>query len=481
MSDADKTVLIIGGGPAGLTLANALQVKGVACKVFERNKKTFVKTVGAGFCLSHGRLWLESISEEIKKGISEITTPVPGIKVVERAEGEESAIGVYDMSKSPKVEKGLRGPILAGCTRSSLMNMLHSKLKPGTVELGWECKDINENENGTMTVKFDVEEVDEAGKKSKKSVSETGAVVVGADGMHSKVRQLMFGPKMLQVYDQGGWLLLQRDIPKSVVDFTKRENQFVRLVAPNIGDDIACVGYPTSPGDFELCIAYKISKGGNGHSWKNDRYASSLRKKEVLETMKKMPGNLGKIASLAESPEDLVHISLSDSSASLDLKEWHLGRVVIIGDAPHGPTVSCLGTGLRESKNYLPPTPSYRQLFTLFLRCSRCLERVATLLLAMPVSSLSTLRRPFRISARTRSELMNSSRMHSRDTKASARNLARVSAGRETKCSPTQSLALSCHSLLFLPGILSRFCCEKSWSNWRGGFCTLSLRSSRAN
>lgn len=342
MSDADKTVLIIGGGPAGLTLANALQVKGIPCKVFERNKKTLGKTVGAGFCLSHGRIWLESISEDIKTGIREITTPVPGIQVIERAEGEETPIGIYDMSKSPKVEEGLGGPFMAGCTRSSLMHMLYSKLTPNTVLLGWECKDIHENEDGTMTVKFDVEEVDEVGTKLKKSVSETGAVVVGADGMHSKVRQLMFGPKMLQVYDQGAWLLLQREIPKSVVDFTKRENQFVRLVAPNIGENTACIGYPTSPGDYELCMAYKVSKGGNGRSWENDRYASSLKKKEALESMKKLPGFLGEIASLTESPDDLVHIALSDSSASLDIEKWHLGRVVIIGDAPHGPTVSCL-------------------------------------------------------------------------------------------------------------------------------------------
>ena len=367
MSD-NKTVLIIGGGPAGLTLANALQVKGVPCKVFERNTKTFGKAVGAGFCLSHGRIWLESISEEVKAGINEITTPVPGIKVVERTEGEEITMGYYDMSKSPKVEKGLRGPIMVGCTRSTLMQMLMSKLKPGTVVLGYECKDITENEDGTMTVKFDVEG---------KTVSETGAVVVGCDGMHSKVRQLMFGPKMLQVYDQGGWLLLQRDIPKSVVDFTKRENRFVRLVASNIGDKTACVGYPASPGDYELCMSYKISKGeaGTGNSWKTDRYASSLRKAEVLESMKKLPGYLGKIASLAKSPDDLIHISLSDSSASLDLEKWHLGRVVIIGDAPHGPTVSCHKDLSSESKHCFPTIPSHSFLyFSIVATCWRGLQ-----------------------------------------------------------------------------------------------------------
>ena len=38
--NAKRTVLIIGAGPGGLTLANALQRKGVACMVFERNLKT---------------------------------------------------------------------------------------------------------------------------------------------------------------------------------------------------------------------------------------------------------------------------------------------------------------------------------------------------------------------------------------------------------------------------------------------------------
>ena len=211
-------------------------------------------------------------------------------------------------------------------------------------------------------------------------------------------------------------------------------------------------------------MSYKISKGaaGSGNSWKTDRYASSLRKAEVLESMKKLPGYLGKIASLAKSPDDLIHISLSDSSASLDLEKWHLGRVVIIGDAPHGPTVSCHKDRNSQSTNCFSPIPSHKPFVSIFLDCSHLLERAATPLLVMPVSWPSTWQRRSRTSRRTRSKPTNSLHRPLRDSKASARNLVRACVEWETLYSTAPSATLSRHKLRSLPRIPSRLCCNAS-------------------
>ncbi len=56
-------------------------------------------------------------------------------------------------------------------------------------------------------------------------------MVVGADGIHSKVRELMFGPRTLGTYNQAVWLLLKRNIPPEVLDFSKEENQACWMLA----------------------------------------------------------------------------------------------------------------------------------------------------------------------------------------------------------------------------------------------------------
>ena len=346
--NAKRTVLIIGAGPGGLTLANALQRKGVACMVFERNLKTLQHDIGAGFSLATGRIWLEQIfGPEKKHRLSKIMTPVNEFRVVEdeetNGESEGKLLGRYNLGSIPKIKKQLNGPLLAGTTRSCLMNVLNDNLHPGTLRLGWECRNITENEDGTLTVRFDVTTTAGGEKETR---TEVGAVVVGADGIHSKVRELMFGPRTLGTYNQAVWLLLKRNIPPEVLDFSKEENQACWMLATKKGSGIGIVGYPTSPTDFEMCYAYKLSneqknnstQNGNGRTWQSARYGSAASREEALERMKKCPGVLGKVARLVESPQELIHISLGDASLSLDVDAWHMGRVVIIGDAPHAPT-----------------------------------------------------------------------------------------------------------------------------------------------
>jgi 2-polyprenyl-6-methoxyphenol hydroxylase-like FAD-dependent oxidoreductase len=48
-----KKVAIIGGGPGGLTLANLLQQKGIAVKVYERDANQYTRQQGATLDLHH--------------------------------------------------------------------------------------------------------------------------------------------------------------------------------------------------------------------------------------------------------------------------------------------------------------------------------------------------------------------------------------------------------------------------------------------
>jgi len=324
-SAASRTVLIVGAGPGGLTLAAALQRNGIRVKVFERNTLTLEK-LGGSFALSSGRDWLDQIG--FKDEFEKISTPLRFARVLNH-EGEKVGEYRFDL---PGVEQALNGHVMRGVARSELVNMLNDRLEAGVLQLGCELKSITESADGLVTAHLLEKQAD----GSFHPRTETGAIIIGADGINSKVRSLMYGPRAPRETNTAAYVVLKRDIKQEDFDFSNNDNQGLFSVTPEAGTKAGFVGYPSSPGTFECVYHYELpvsaTAGCSSDSWSEGAYAGSAQRKKALEMLHNLPDPLGFIARQAEDHE-IVHIGLHDR-AHPELA-WNIGRVGMIGDAAH--------------------------------------------------------------------------------------------------------------------------------------------------
>ncbi|KAL8419193.1 hypothetical protein RB594_002414 [Gaeumannomyces avenae] len=188
--DARLHVAIIGGGVAGVALALGLQTRGVSFALYERAPA--VTDVGAGIGLSpnaeRAMLLLDrdpTGGGPVAGGYRRVLTP-NGLDYFQWVEGLRTNEVRY------KLHVGKDG--FQGCRRSDLVEAMVAGIAPGgcgRVELGKQLVDIRQQDDDQAGV----------GKKEKPiemtfadGTTARADVVVGCDGIRSRVRQVMFGP-----------------------------------------------------------------------------------------------------------------------------------------------------------------------------------------------------------------------------------------------------------------------------------------------
>jgi 2-polyprenyl-6-methoxyphenol hydroxylase-like FAD-dependent oxidoreductase len=161
-----KTVSIIGGGPAGLTLARLLEMRGVEVRAFERD-------AGAGARTQGGSLDLHEQSGQLamrRCGLAD------RFHALSRPEGQASF--VYDkhgtLCASSNAEQEIEST--PEIDRGELCDLLRSSLRDGTVSWGRRLVEVMAEGDASYRLIF------EAGDPV------TSDLVVGCDGAWSKVR-----------------------------------------------------------------------------------------------------------------------------------------------------------------------------------------------------------------------------------------------------------------------------------------------------
>lgn len=279
-------VLIVGGGIAGCACAALLRKYDIA-EVTLIEKAPEFRNIGYLIALwSTGRKVLKElgIDEQIAKNGREYDAEI----VRDKSGRLLKAVSLEEFRSL--------GPTLA-VKRADLHRGLFELLHGVDVRFNVTCARIRQNEHDV-----DVEFSD--GK------SETFDLVIGADGIHSSVREKVFGPEFLKHY---GWRVWMWWLPEG---YTNSHD-----VVAYYGNGKACGTLPFSDASVVTLIAATPPQAE----------ISSDERSTVRALFSDFCSDARAIVATAPANEHMY----CDDIARVEMPRWHKGQVALIGDAQH--------------------------------------------------------------------------------------------------------------------------------------------------
>ncbi|MBV7340122.1 FAD-dependent monooxygenase [Chloroflexi bacterium TSY] len=292
-------IIIVGGGIGGLTTAVALQQHGYDAHVYEAAPA--IKPIGKGIWVpTNAMLVLDRLNlgnEIAAKGIA-----LERIELCDMRDGLLQAIDLTAVYKR-------FGRTTTSILRADLQETLVAALQDRTLHLGKRCIDL-QDDNKSATVIFE------------DGTSVTGDVVVGADGIRSRVREAVVPNVALRYSGQNCYLGVANFSLSSTSTGTVRE----------IWGGKVRFGYSAVSGDKIYWFAPVKSS------------ADSAMPIDPLETLchlyNDFPSSVLDIINHT-SGEEIIRPALYDFDP---IERWHKGRIVLMGDAAHAMTPN-LGQG----------------------------------------------------------------------------------------------------------------------------------------
>ena len=285
-----ERMLIVGGGIAGLSLAAALRRHGHAPELVERAPA--FGAVGAGIALSPNALaMLRRL--ELEEPVREL-----GIELADAA--------VTDSSGSILMRTDL-GPVTArfGPTLAIHRADLHETL------LG-ACRGLSLRAGTTLTAlrqRDDVVQVAFSDGQEREF-----DLVIGADGIHSQVRGLLFGVRPATYAGYTCWRLVTR-MPIELSGLRERWGHGLRFgLVPLTRNRVYCFAVANAPANVP-----------DPESGRLERFRARFAE---------FGGAVPAVLAGLRDPGELIHNDLAD----LVEPAWHRGRVVLVGDAAHAVT-----------------------------------------------------------------------------------------------------------------------------------------------
>ena len=283
----DLRILVVGAGIAGLGAARALWQRGLAADVVER--ETAWTDVGAGIYLP-GNTVRALRSLGLESAVTERAALIPRQRFCDHR-------GTVLVDVDLKALWGDVGPCLA-LHRADLHTILASHDKAVPTRMGVSLNRLSQ-QDGTVAVEFD------DGSLARYDL------VIGADGIHSQVRQLIFGDAGIRPVGQVAWRFVIR-CPPEVTTWTVLLGHGVAFLAMPIGQgQVYC--YCDGP-------ARSIPRPGD----------DDVRAR-LAEVMR---GFSAPVPAILDSlgPEDAIHVAPIEE---VTLDAWSFGSALLIGDAAH--------------------------------------------------------------------------------------------------------------------------------------------------
>ncbi len=307
MPSSDK-IVIIGGGIGGLAAGLALLKRGLDVEIHEQAPE--LKEVGAGIQISsNGTRVLYALG--LEAALAKVQVLPSRRQIRHWATGEtwnwfELGAATAQRYGTPHVmlHRGDLHGLLADAVRA---------IKPDAIRLGMRCAAISQDDSG-VEVRFENGTVASA------------AYVIGADGIHSKVRALLFGADAPEFTGAVAWRGL---VPMENLPARLRQMQGVNWLGPH-GH---VLHYPVRRGELMNFISFV-----ERDDWQIESWVTQGTKDELANDYRGWHQDVHAIIKSIETPYKWAMMVRGP------MPRWSERRVTLLGDACH-PTLPFLGQG----------------------------------------------------------------------------------------------------------------------------------------
>jgi len=301
-------IAVIGGGIGGLTTALALLNRGLDVEVYEQAAR--LGELGAGIQISpNGTRILHAL------GLEQSLAAIQSLPL--RKEIRHWRTGRtwnwYDLGAATQQRYGFPHVLLhRGDLHAMLVDGVR-RLKPDAIHLTSRCVDV-------------VQSDDHAEVRFENGETVRAAYVIGADGIHSKIRERLFGPSRPEFTGCVAW--------RAVVPMRQLPAEVATMVSTNwLGPRGHVLHYPIRGGELMNLLAMVERDDWQVESW--------TVQGTIAELANDFPGWHADVQAIIQNVDTPYKWALMVRGP---MESWSKGRVTLLGDACH-PTLPFLGQG----------------------------------------------------------------------------------------------------------------------------------------
>jgi salicylate hydroxylase len=296
---AVKKILIAGAGIGGLTAALACLRRGFDVDVYEQASE--LKEVGAGLQLSangNRALYELGLEDELKR----LSCEAEGKEIRLWNTGETWKL--FDLGSESVARYGY--PYFT-VYRPDLLQVLIDAvraIKADAIHLNARCVSFEQDDHG-VTLRF------------AEGISVQGDALIGADGVHSKIRQALFGEDQPEFTGLMAW--------RGVIDMNRLPEHMRRRVGTNwVGPGGHVVNYALNAGRLMNFVGIRERT-----DWQVESWNESGTRAECASDFLGWNEDVQRMIQAIETPYKWALMTRSP------LPQWSVGRVSLLGDACH--------------------------------------------------------------------------------------------------------------------------------------------------